>query len=210
MNNESGMLKVEESNISGILEKFSKQSNFGEHNILIYPDRYTLRELYSHACKMALENNEVVVVLADYETRNDVLTYLKELDIDINRYEKKERSLLIIDSPNEYFGSATDFLFYMRAMNRNASRRNKRGISILLDAGFHFYRHRNNNQEQRGIDTLIEYEKCLPTQSDLDIKLLCLYHIKDFEVVEQANQKEHLLKLHFRRYKVITDYNSDD
>jgi hypothetical protein len=92
IDNKNGMLDIEEGSVLDILDKFKKQSNFGEHSILIYPDRYALREVYSLACKMSLENNEAVIMLLYYETRDDVLTYLRELDIDVDRYEKKEIS----------------------------------------------------------------------------------------------------------------------
>ena len=97
------ILDIEEGSLLEILDKFKKQSNFGELNILIYPDRYALREIYSRACKIALEKNEAVIMLLHYETRDEVLTYLSELDIDVYNYEKKERSLLIIDSAKDYF-----------------------------------------------------------------------------------------------------------
>ena len=51
----NGILNIEEGSLLEILDKFKKQSNFGEHNILIYPDRYALREIYSRACKIALK-----------------------------------------------------------------------------------------------------------------------------------------------------------
>jgi hypothetical protein len=82
IDNGNGMLSIEEGYVLEILDKFKKQSNFGEHSILIYPDRYALREIYSKACKIALENNEAVVMLLHYETRDNVLTYLRELGID--------------------------------------------------------------------------------------------------------------------------------
>jgi hypothetical protein len=131
------VLNIEEGYILDILDKFKKQSSFGEHNMLIYPDRYSLREVYSRACKMALDNNEAVIMLLHYETRDEVLTYLRELDIDVYNFEKIERTLLIIDSAKDYFGSAKDFLFYLNLMNANASRRNKQGILVLMDVGFH-------------------------------------------------------------------------
>jgi hypothetical protein len=208
--NENGMLNIEEGSLLEILDKFKKQSNFGEHSILIYPDRYALREVYSQTCKMALENNEAVIMLLHYETRDDVLTFLRELDIDVYNYEKKERSLLIVDRAKDYFGSAKDFLFYLNLMSENASRRNKWGILVLLDAGFHYYHHRISSQEQRGIDLLMEYEESLPAKLDLNVKILCLYHIQDFDILKQADQKEYLLKLHFRRYKIKADHNSHD
>ena len=208
--NENGMLNIEEGSLLEILDKFKKQSSFGAHSILIYPDRYALQEVYSRACKMALENNEAVIVLLHYETRDNILTYLRELGIDVYNYEKKERSLLIIDSAKDYFGSAKDFLFYLNLMNENASRRNKWGILVLLDAGFHYYYHRINSQIEKGINSLMEYEESLPAKPNLNVKILCLYNVKDFNILNQTDQKEYLLKLHFRRYKIKADRKSYD
>ena len=204
------MLNIEEGYVLDILDKFKKQPNFGEHNMLIYPDRYALREVYSRACKIALENNEAVIMLLHYETREDVLTYLRELDIDVYNFEKKERTLLIIDSAKDYFGSAKDFLFYLNLMNANASRRNKRGILVLMDVGFHYYHHRIGSQVPRGINSLLEYEEILPAKLGFNVKILCLYNVKDFDILKQVDQKEYLLKLHFRRYKIKEDYNTYD
>jgi hypothetical protein len=204
------MLNIEEGPLLDILDKFKKQSSFGEHSILIYPDRYALREIYSRACKIALENNEAVIMLLHYETRDEVLTYLSELDIDVYNYEKKERSLLIIDSAKDYFGCAKDFLFYLNLMNANALRRNKKGILVLMDVGFHYYHHRISSQVEKGINSLMEYEEVIPAKLDLNVKILCLYNVKDFNILNQTDQKEYLLKLHFRRYKIKADHNSSD
>jgi MEDS: MEthanogen/methylotroph, DcmR Sensory domain len=206
-------LNIEEGYVLDILDKFKKQSNFGEHSMLIYPDRNVLREVYSRACKIALENNEAVIMLLHYETRKEVLTYLSELEIDVYNFEKKERTLLIIesaDSAKDYFGSAKDFLFYLNLMDGNASRRNKRGILVLMDAGFHYYRHRIGSQAPKGIDSLLEYEEILPAKLSLNVKILCLYNVKDLEILKQVEQKEYLLKLHFRRYMIKEDFNPYD
>ena len=157
---------------------------------------------------MALENNEAVIILSYYETRDDVLTYLRELDIDVYRFEKKERSLLIIDSVEDYFGSPKDFLFYLNLMNSKVSKRNKRGILVLMDVGFHY---RVSTQTQKGINSLMEYEEILPAKPDLNVKILCLYHVKDFDTLNQvAGQKEYLLKLHYRRYRIKENHNPYD
>jgi DcmR-like sensory protein len=207
IDNKNGFLNIVEGSVLDILDKFKKQEIFAEHSILIYPDRYALREVYSRACKFALENNEAVIMLLHYETRDDVLTYLRELDIDVYKFEKKERSLLIIDSVKDYFGSAKDFLFYLNLMNSNASRRKKRGLLVLMDVGFHY---RVSTHTQRGISSLMEYEEILSAKPDLNVKILCLYHVKDFDILNQVGQKEYLLKLHFRRYRIKEDYNPYD
>jgi hypothetical protein len=208
IDNKNGFLNIVEGSVSGILDKFKEQSSFGEHSILIYPDRYALREVYSRTCKLALENNEAVIILSHYETRDDVLTYLRELDIDVYRFEKKERSLLIIDSVEDYFGSPKDFLFYLNLMSSKVSKRNKRGILVLMDVGFHY---RISTQTQKGINSLMEYEEILPAKPDLNVKILCLYHVKDFDTLNQvAGQKEYLLKLHYRRYRIKENHNPYD
>ena len=148
-------------------------------------------------------------MLLHYETRDEVLTYLSELDIDVYNYEKKEKSLLIIDSAKDYFGSAKDFLFYLNLMNANASRRNKKGILVLMDVGFHYYHHRISSQIEKGINSLMEYEEVIPAKLDLNVKILCLYNVKDFNILNQTDQKEYLLKLHFRRFKIKEDHNLD-
>lgn len=204
----NGMVKKEQGHTLEILDRFEKQSDFGEHNIMIYPDLYILREIYSRFCKTNLENNEAVMILSHYDTREVIRKYLRELQIDLDRYEKKERSLLIIDSAEDYFGSAKDFLFYLSIMNENATRRNKRGILILVDMGSRYHQHRISIDKQRGIDLLLEYEESLSTKLDLKVRLLCLYHTKDFDILEAADQKQYLLKLHFRRYEVIANSNS--
>ena len=202
------MAKIEQGHILEILDRF-KDSDFGEHNMMIYPDLNALREIYSKLCKLALANNEAVFILLHYLTRADIRAYLRKLDIDIYRYEKHERSLLILDSAEDYFGSAADFLFYLNIINKSALSRNKRGISIFIDMGSHYYRHRVSNHTHKGIDSLLEYEESLPTTLNLNVKILCLYHLKDFEILK-ANHKEHLLRIHFKRYKVITDFNHYD
>lgn len=201
-------LNIVEGSVLDILDKFKKQSSFGEHNILIYPDRYALLEVYSRVSKMVLENNEAVIMLLHYATRSEVLTFLRKLEIDVFNFEKRERSLLIVDSAKDYFGSAKDFLYYLNIMNANTLRRNKRGILVMMDVGFHYYNHPMSSQIERGgLDSLMEYEELLPAKLDLNVKILCLHHIKDFEVIKQVDQKEYLLKLHFRRYKIKEDHN---
>jgi hypothetical protein len=205
---------VEVGYVREILDKFTKQSHFGEHNMMIYPNLYTLREIYSTSCKWSLENNEAVFVLLHYLTGEDIRTYLKELNIDVNKYEKRDRSLLILGSAEDYFGSARDFLFYLNIINRRVLSRNKRGISIFMDMGSHYYRHRITDPTQREFRLLYEYEESLMTTLDLKVKILCLYHIKDLDILNPS-QKDNLLRAHFRRYKVIADsdpntFNSDN
>jgi hypothetical protein len=59
-----------------------------EHVVIIYPNLYALREIYSHYCNIALKNNELVLILAYYQTAECIRLTLNELDIDVEKYEK--------------------------------------------------------------------------------------------------------------------------
>ncbi len=75
-----------------------EHSCYSEHNILIYDDLYTLREIYCRFAKIALEkNNEIMLMVSTYETPKTVREMLTEYEIDVKKY-KSNGSLVIIDS----------------------------------------------------------------------------------------------------------------
>ncbi len=58
-----------------------ENSCYGEHNIIIYDDHYTLREVYCRSAKKALEkNNEIMLIVTTYETPNTVRQMLGEYE----------------------------------------------------------------------------------------------------------------------------------
>jgi hypothetical protein len=81
----------------------------GEHNILIYSNESTFRDIYSNFCKAMFENNrgnnsnnnsgiddEIVILIPSYETVNDVeFTLDKRTGINPEKYEK-EGSLFLL------------------------------------------------------------------------------------------------------------------
>src|SRR3954451_3843447 len=91
---------------------------YGDHIVLIYPNQYSFREIYSHYCKTTLENNEIVLLLTYYETIDNVRQTLKEIGIDIEKYEKEKALMIIQDITRTYFGSTEDFLFFLRILDK--------------------------------------------------------------------------------------------
>ena len=119
---------------------------YGDHIVLIYPNQYSFREIYSSYCKTALENNEIVLLLTYYETIDGVRQTLKEIGIDTEKYEK-ERSLMIVqDITKTYFGSANDFLFFIKIFDKHQEKRGKNGISVFADMGVFFHHPQNNKK----------------------------------------------------------------
>ena len=90
-------------NSLGIGEHLSKMTP-GEHNMLIYADINSLREIYcSHSRKSLQSRNNAVIILYHYESKDSIRNALKEFDIEVDRYEA-DRSLIIMDA-NEIISS---------------------------------------------------------------------------------------------------------
>jgi hypothetical protein len=80
------------------------QAEYGAHYILIYPDLFTLRELYSNYIQKQIEeNNEMILINPFYETTDSVRQILSKKGVNVSKYER-EKVLVIIDSLKEYFG----------------------------------------------------------------------------------------------------------
>jgi len=167
-----------------------EQIESGGHVVLIYPNLETLREIYSHYCRTALENNELVLLLTYYETADSVRHTLTMVGIDVKRYEKERALMIIEDITKTYFGSGQDFLFFLNILNKQQEKRGKNGISVIADMGI-FY-HFNNNDK----DALFRFERSLPAKFDIRLKRFCYYHVRDFDRLEEK-EKQDLLEQHY-------------
>ncbi len=68
-----------------------------------------------------------------------------------------------------------------------AKSKGKAGVSIIADKGTFPFKHR--------IDDLVNFEISLPSKYDLDLKMICVYHQKDFNKLSE-DQRQKLLKHH--------------
>jgi hypothetical protein len=137
--------------------------DYGEHIILIYPNLDSLREIYSHYCRTAFENNELVLLLTYYETADSVRHTLTEVGVEVKRYEKERALMIIEDITKTYFGSGQDFLFFLNILNKQQEKHGKNGISVIADMGI-FYHFQNNK------DSLVRFERSLPSRFDTKLK----------------------------------------
>jgi hypothetical protein len=67
--------------ISSIIEDI-RRSNFQEHNLLIYPDLPSFREIYSECTKQALDKNEIVFLATTYDSFDKDTLRSKGISID--------------------------------------------------------------------------------------------------------------------------------
>lgn len=174
----------------------------GEHIILIYPNLYALREIYSHYCNIALKNDELVLILTYYETAGRIRQTLKELNIDVEKYEKDNDLVIIEDSIEIHSGYKEDFMSLLKILDKQQEKRGKNGISVIADMGefFHF----QNNK-----DALIDFESSLPSKFDTNVKRICNYHSGDFDRLEKY-EKDNLVEHHHLRIKVLPELASED
>jgi hypothetical protein len=189
--------------IDAIFEEI-RNTEYGVHYLVIYPDMITLRRFYSYYAKMQLDNNEIVLILPYYETTEMVRNVLSGDDknnqgstIDVRKYEK-ERLLVIIDSVKAYFRSDTDLMSFIGSLSKQAQNSGKSGVSVIADlASFYFH---------NGIDKLIEYEMSLPIKYDNNMKLkgYCLYHQEDFDRRLTKQQKQKLLEHHGKNLMIVS------
>ena len=189
MNKDNEMTGTTSDIINGI-----DKIEYREHVVLIYPNLYALREIYSHYCNIALKNNELVLILTYYQTAECIRLTLKELDIDVEKYEKENDLIIIQDSIETHSGYTEDFLSLLKTLDKQQEKRGKKGLSVIADMGvfFHF---------QYNKDVLIDFESSLP-KFDMNVKRICTYHGGDFERFEQY-EKDNLIKSHHRRIKVL-------
>jgi len=171
------------------------RAEYGAHYLIIYPDLITLRELYpAYIHKQIVENNGIVLVNPFYETTDSLKQLLSQghPSLDVSKHEK-EKSLIVIDSLEEYFGKRPDMPF-KRNLASQAEKIGKNGLSILGDIGA--YPHKSKSKD------LVNYESSLPIKYDLPMKGFCLYHKKDFDKFTKE-QKQKLFEHHGKALNII-------
>ena len=89
-------------------------SGYGEHNMLVYPNRRTFRQLYSKYCRnVLLENNsnssenEIILIISYYDTVSNIRNVLKRMGLDLDG-ELRNGPIVIVDSVTAYSCSNPD------------------------------------------------------------------------------------------------------
>jgi hypothetical protein len=177
-----------------ILE-YIKNSNYGDHNIVIYPSLEQFEEFYIECCKDSiLDRNGIFVLVTHYQHVSVVRKKMYLLaGIDTARYEN-DGMLVILDSQMAYHPSVEQTgryninIILTNLLMKHAQEHDKKGITLLSDLGTFFLNKR--------IADLISHEVSVPGTIDANnIRSFCCYHKDDFSVL-QEEQRKRILRHH--------------
>lgn len=171
--------KYHSSSISSIIEDI-RRSDFQEHNLLIYPDLPSFRQIYSECTKQALDNNEIVFLATTYDSFDIIEDALRSKQISVDD-EKKKGSLIIVDAVRAYQIDTNGAMNFAKDLAMRAARDGKEGVFNLSDMGSFFLFER--------IDRLIEYEQNVPKKMDFKFKAICSYHRDNFGILAEEQQR---------------------
>ena len=171
------------SSISSIIEDI-RRSDFQEHNILIYPDLPSFRQIYSECTKQALDNNEIVFLATTYDSFDRIEHALRSKQISVED-EKKNGNLVIVDAFRAYQIDINGAMNFAKDLIKRGTQDGKEGVFNLSDMGSFFLSER--------IDRLIQYEQNLPRKMDLKFKAICSYHRDNFGMLTEEQQRVLLL-----------------
>jgi hypothetical protein len=166
-----------------------RHSDFHDHNMLIYPDLTTYRKIYSESAKLALDNNEVVLLVTTYDSFHRIKDSLTQAGISVNN-EIKNGNLVILDAVKAYQIDTHGALKFATTLAKLAESDRKSGVFGLAEMGSFFIAER--------IASLLEYERSLPKKWELNnFKSACTYHKDDFANLSKQ-QQETILSAHNR------------
>ena len=171
--------KYHSNSISSIIEDI-RRSDFQEHNLLIYPDLPSFRQIYSECTKQALDNNEIVFLATTYDSFDIIEDALRSKQISVDD-EKKKGSLIIVDAVRAYQIDTNGAMNFAKDLAVRAARDGKEGVFNLSDMGSFFLFER--------IDRLIEYEQNVPKKMDFKFKAICSYHRDNFGILAEEQQR---------------------
>ena len=127
----------------------------------------------------------MIQIMPFYETENSVReTLSKNLTTGLDLVKEAEKSLIIVDSMRGYLDhdSVESIWKNMEERVNYAKELDKKGVSILGDAGAFLFKHK--------LQSLLDYESYLPLKFDINLKGICMYHQKDFNKISKDLQQK--------------------
>jgi MEDS: MEthanogen/methylotroph, DcmR Sensory domain len=161
----------------------------GSHNLLVYDNLRTFREIYSEYSRAVLPQNEIVVIGTQYEPPTNVKNNLRLNGIDVERY-LNQGTLFIVDAQHGYqYAGSQGMWKFARSLLSRAKKEDRQGVTWFGDAGSFF--------SFEKIEELMQYELSLPEKYEDIVRTVCSYHLNDFEKLTETQQHT-LFDHHFK------------
>jgi hypothetical protein len=163
-----------------------KASNYGDHNLVVYPCMGQFEEFYVECCKDSLlERSEIFILVTYYQPVSAVRKKLHLSGIDAARYEN-EGTLVILDSEMAYQRNLEESAKYniiilTTMLTKQVRARDKKGITLVSDLGTFILNNR--------IADLLSHELSMPSTFNSNIRPLCFYHNDDFNVLREEEKR---------------------
>jgi hypothetical protein len=181
--------KLVDANVESIIQLLC-DCQYGEHDIVIYPDLGSFREIYARLTRARISScNDKVILLPHYETAKSVEQALMELDVRAKE-EIGRGSLEVIDSHHAFFDPEQTFMQVVSAALNDAERAGRSGAVVIADMGSFYHR--------QAIESLISHECKIPSKkAGVKSSIFCCYNYKDFQKLTKA-QEEKICENHYR------------
>ena len=176
---------------SEIAEKIQEDELFeaGGHNLLVYDDLITLRDVFGNCAKTLLPKNEIVLIASQYDSLDNLKHSLQQKGVNVAEH-LADGTLFIIDAQHGYQGADTYAIFKLAmTLSSRAKKEGRRGITWLGDMGSFFAFDRTHD--------LVDYELSCPTKYEDILKTVCCYHEVDFNLLNKKN-KDRLIQHHYK------------
>lgn len=166
--------------------KTIKASNYGDHNLVVYPCIGQFEEFYVECCKDSiLERNEMFILATYYQHISAVRKKMNIAGIDAARFEN-DGALVILDSETAYQPNLEEREKYninilTSMMTKQVRVRDKKGITLVSDLGTFILNNR--------IADLLSYELSMPVRFDSNVRPFCCYHKDDFNMLQEEERK---------------------
>jgi hypothetical protein len=163
-----------------------KASNYGDHNLVVYPCLGQFEEFYVECCKDSIfERNEIFILVTYYQEVSAVRKKMYIAGIDAARYED-DGTIVIVDSETAYQPNLEESEKYninilTSMMTKQIRVLDKEGITLLCDLGTFILNNR--------IADLLSYELSMPIRFDSNVRPFCFYHRDDFNALQAEERK---------------------
>lgn len=174
------------------LESLLANFHFGEHNAVLYSSTMALHQLLIEYCRISLKSsNEILLILTSYDSIENFLKALKDIDSDIES-RQKDGSLLIREPAKAYFNLAdelVDIMIMIRMLLQRKRKLGKDGLTVICDMRIFFHKKR--------IVDLVSHETSLSLGSrDInEVRMICCYEKPSLTLLTQQ-QTQQILNTH--------------